>query len=73
MDIKKQINLPVRTDRYGLYIYDNSGKVLAQVRGFGWLKALVGEEEAPEMQKELADWLVERINGKYYYNGKKQQ
>ena len=59
----KNVKLPVRTDRYGLYIFDAEGKVLTQVRGFGWMKRLVGEDKAHELQKELADWLVDRING----------
>ena len=47
----------------GLYIYDATGKMLTQVRGYGWIKNIVGEELAYEVQKELAVWLVDRING----------
>lgn len=64
----KEVQLPVRTDRYGIYIYDDGGKVLAQVRGFGWMKRLVGEENARELQKELADFLVLRINQEFSEN-----
>ena len=60
----KDVKLPVRTDRYGVYIFDDDSKVIAQIRGFGWMKNLVGEDQAHHLQKELADWLVNRVNGK---------
>jgi len=60
--ITKEIQLPVHTDKYGCYIFDAGGKMLAQVRGFGWIKQLVGEEKAPEIHLELAEWLVNKIN-----------
>lgn len=63
MKVNKEIKLPVRTDSMGLYIYDATGKMLTQVRGYGWIKNIVGEELAYEVQKELAVWLVDRING----------
>lgn len=62
MVIKDEIKLPVRTDTFGCYIFDSEGKMLAQVRGFGWIKNIVGENSAHEVQKEMADWLVARIN-----------
>lgn len=62
MKIGKEIQLPVRSDKFGCYIFDAKGKVLAQVRGFGWIKQVVGEAEAHEVQKEMAEWLVDRIN-----------
>jgi len=62
MDINKEVQLPVKTDGYGCYIYDDKGKVIAQVRGYGWIKTLVGDEKAHEVQKELAQWLVDRVN-----------
>lgn len=64
MAIKDQIKMPLRTDGYGSYIYDNDGKMIAQVRGFGWMKRLVGEDQAHDLQKDLAEWLVNRVNGK---------
>lgn len=64
MKIETEILLPVRTDKFGCYIFDSEGKVLAQIRGFGWIKHLVGEDEAHGVQKEMADWLVDRINGR---------
>lgn len=62
MIIEKEIELPVRTDKYGCYIFDNKGNMLAQIRGFGWIKNLVGKDRAHIVQKEMADWLVRRIN-----------
>jgi len=62
MDINKEVQLPVKTDGYGAYIYDNKGKVIMQVRGYGWIKNLVGDEKAHEVQKELAQWLCDRVN-----------
>ena len=58
----KDVKLPVRTDSYGMYIYDAESKMLAQIRGFGWMKQLVGEDKAHDLQKELAEFLVQRIN-----------
>jgi len=64
MAIKNQIKMPIKTDGYGMYIYDNDNKMIAQIRGFGWMKVLVGEDQAHDLQKELAEWLVNRVNGK---------
>ena len=62
MDISNEIKLPVRTDGIGCYIYDNTGRVIMQVRGYGWIKNLVGQDQAHEVQKEMAQWLCDRVN-----------
>lgn len=62
MKLEDVIRLPVRTDRSGTYIYDAKGVVLFNVRGYGFFKAVAGEENAPRLQREMVDFMIERIN-----------
>lgn len=67
MKIENLIKLPVSTDRMGIYIYDADKSVIFQTRGFGKFKAMTGSEKAArELQKKMADRLVDLVNGKPY-------
>ena len=61
-EIKKLVELPVRTDRFGAYIYDAKGNVIFMTRGYGYFKVVAGKDRAHELQKEMAQYIVKCIN-----------
>lgn len=67
MKIENLIKLPVSTDSMGIYIYDADKSVIFQTRGFGKFKAMTGSAQAArELQKKMADRLVDLVNGRPY-------
>lgn len=67
MKIENLIKLPISTDSMGIYIYDADKSVIFQTRGFGKFKAMTGSGQAArELQKKMADRLVDLVNGRPY-------
>ena len=55
------IKYPVEYSNIGVYIYDNSNKMIADVRGWGWIQKL---DDGRLIQDEMGEFIAEAINEK---------
>lgn len=63
-DSTKHIAFPLSYSELGTYIYDADNKMIADIRGWGWIQYL--EVENPEdIQDGIAQFIVDAINEKY--------
>ena len=54
---------PFKVDPYGIYIFDNTNQMIAEVRGYGYLiHKTEGEEDVVGIQKTIAEYIVEQLN-----------
>jgi len=58
--LMQYVDLPVKYVSEGTHIEDSKGKMLLDVRGWGWIQHL--EEEGEPMQDALGEYLAEKIN-----------
>lgn len=66
LQVLNEIKFPVRYDDSGI-IMDADGKMLLQVRGWGWIQYLKGNSE--KMQDDFGKKIADLINDKFE-NGK---
>jgi len=60
-DLRKRIKYPVRYSSMGQYIYDADDKMIADVRGWGWIQKLPQPEE---VQDSMGQFIADAINEK---------
>lgn len=63
-EIQKLIKLPVKADRFGMYIFDADNNMVMEVRGWGRLQ-YKGEDEGIKAQIKIGNAFVEAFNEKY--------
>ena len=59
---KLPIKFPVHYSSLGTYIYDADDKMIADVRGWGWIQKLPKPEET---QDAIGQFIVDAINEKH--------
>lgn len=57
----KNIKFPVEYSSLGTYINDADGKMIADVRGWGWIQKLENPEKT---QDEIGEFIAKAINEK---------
>lgn len=58
-----KISWPVYYDDNGQFIFDQKGKMIGEIRGWGWIQKLGENElEAAKIQAELGEKITELIN-----------
>lgn len=59
MDIKDLIKFPIKYDINGTHLFDAENKMVAQVRGWGYLQY----QENPELKQDfIGKWIEEKLN-----------
>lgn len=62
MKITLPIKFPVVYSSLGTYIYDAEGKMIADVRGWGWIQKMKHPEQ---VQDNMGQFIADAINEKY--------
>lgn len=55
----KELKLPVKFDDYGGYFWDAEGRMIMNMRGWGWIQKL---ENAEEIQDSIGKYIEHCIN-----------
>lgn len=55
------VKYPVKYSSLGTYIYDADDKMIADVRGWGWIQKL---DQPEKTQDEIGQFIVDAINEK---------
>ena len=60
---KKAIMFPLEI--HGGRIIDSSGRMIAEVRGWGWIQYIDHGPKAEKFQDDLGQWIVKSLNEAY--------
>lgn len=60
--IKEAYKLPIKHDGWGIYIIDAEDRMIAQVRGWGYLSREFGEAKAKKIQKAVGEAIANALN-----------
>ena len=61
-DITNIITFPLKSDNFGLQIWDSENEHIVDIRGWGRLSVDLGEEEAKKAQRTIQKFIVDACN-----------
>lgn len=57
MQKPKELKLPIKF--HSGYFFDADGRMIAQMRGWGWMQYL---DNAEDLQDNIGEWIAQKIN-----------